>query len=351
MSRPELHESSYPTRREFVALGIGAFVVASLPAALRRRSRMVRRTVPVMGTVAEIGVVHRDPRYAQAAIDAAIAELRYVDRTMTRFDPRSEVGRVNQHALRQPQEVSAATALVLGDALRWAQASDGAFDPCLGKALVLWNFGERKTPPAAMDAERFARRGLYRALELKQRGNQAVVRLHDEDAAVDLGGIGKGYAVDRAVEALRGYGVSNALVNAGGDLYALGRSENGDPWKVGIRDPNTPDRILETVEVSDAAIATSGDYMQYFKHAGRRYHHLLDPRTGEPLRTPASSLTVLAGSCMQADAAATALFGIEPRRAGQLLGELSPQARIVLRVSGRTIASESGYRSRHRLNL
>ena len=331
MSASEHPERRYPNRREFIALGVGALVVASLPAGLRRRRRLVRRSVPVMGTIADIAVVHRDPRNAQAAIDAAIAELRFVDRTMSRFSSSSDVGRANLEAAVRPVTVTSETARVLEQALRWAEGSDGTFDPCLGRVLALWDVGGRRVPPPADQVARFAGRGLYQFLELGTRAGEPVVLFRDADVAIDLGGIAKGYGVDRAVEALRSYGIYNGLVNCGGDLYALGRSEDGDPWSVGIRDPENPDRLIETIEASDCAVATSGDYLQYFQYGGGRYHHMLDPVTGEPKRSRMRSLTVMAESCIAADAAGTALFGTPASEAAQLLGVCAPGARVVHR--------------------
>jgi thiamine biosynthesis lipoprotein len=305
----------HPTRREAVALGVGAFVVAAVPFARRRRAGLIRRTIPVMGTIAEVGVVHRDPQYAHAAIDAAFEELRLVDRLMTRFTPTSEIGRANAGAWREGVAVSEPTAAVLYESLRWAEASDGAFDPCLGRAVELWDVGHRTVPPAPHSVQRLAGRGLYRALDLDRR----VVRFTDPDVAVDLGGIGKGYAVDRAVATLRAWGIGQGLVNAGGDLYALGTSEDGDPWKVGIRSPSDADRLAGEIAVSDAAVATSGDYLQRFSYHGRSYHHLLDPATGGPRVTGEHSVTIKAASCMAADAGATAVFGMDEPRARALL--------------------------------
>jgi thiamine biosynthesis lipoprotein len=319
---------SFPSRREFVALGIGAFVVATLPASVRRRRALVRRTVPVMGTVAEFAVRHRDEQYAQAAIDAAIEELRYVDRTMTWFDDDSDVGRANLTAAKSPVAVSKHTAAVLEESLLWAEASGGAFDPCLGKAVALWDVGHRQVPPAAAQVKKLAGRGLYQALEVGTWRGEPVVVFRDPDVALDLGGIAKGYGVDLAAEALRLYGILNALVNVGGDLYALGHSEDGDPWKIGIRDPDDPDGIVDTVEATDCAVATSGDYLQYFQHGGRRYHHMLDPQTGEPKRSQVRSVTVMAERCMAADAAGTAAFGMSAAEAERLLERRAPGARI-----------------------
>jgi thiamine biosynthesis lipoprotein len=329
MNEIERPERSFPSRREFVALGLGAFVVATLPAAARRRRALVRRTVPVMGTFAEFAVLHRDERYAQAAIDAAIEELRYVDRTMTWFRDDSDVGRANLEAASGPVTVSAQTALVLGESLLWAEASGGTFDPCLGKAVALWDVGHRQAPPAAGQVKKLAGRDLYQALEVGTWRGEPVVIFRDPDVALDLGGIAKGYGVDLATEALRSYGILNGLVNVGGDLCALGHSEDGDPWKIGIRDPDDPQGIVDTVEATDCAVATSGDYLQYFQYGGRRYHHMLDPQTGEPKRSQIRSVTVMADRCIAADAAGTAVFGMPAGDANRLLERRSPGARIV----------------------
>jgi thiamine biosynthesis lipoprotein len=309
----------HPTRREVVAFGIGAFVVAAVPLARRSRARLVRRTIPVMGTIAEVAVVHRDAAYAHAAIDAAFEELRLVDRLMTRFTPTSEIGCANAGAWRDGVAVSEPTAAVLYESLRWAEASDGAFDPCLGRAVELWDVGHRTVPPAESSVRTLAGRHLYRALDL----DGTMVRFTDPDVAVDLGGIGKGYAVDRAVATLRAWGIDRGLVNAGGDLYALGTSEDGDPWKVGIRSPSNPTRLAGEIDVSDAAIATSGDYLQRFAYDGKSYHHLLDPATGGPRVTGEHSVTIKAASCMAADAGATAVFGMDEPRARALLGRVA----------------------------
>lgn len=320
-----------PDRRQFLSLGIGALVVAAVPLARARRRALVRRTMPVMGTIADLAVVHRDPRLAHAALDAAVAQLRLVEATMTRFRDDSEVGRANREAAIGPVAISAPTTAVVRAALRWADATDGAFDPCLGRAVALWDVSHRATPPAAGEVRQYAGRRLYRELELARRGARDVVVFHDAALALDLGGIAKGYGVDRAVESLRARGIQNGLVNVGGDLYALGASEDGDAWKVGIRDPENPDDIVASVEASDCAVATSGDYIQYFQHGGRRYHHMLDPWTGEPRLTTARTVTVTAPSCMRADAAGTAVFGMPSGHAWRVLGSTDPALRIVHR--------------------
>ena len=308
-----------PDRRDFLILGMGALAVATLPRALRRKQALVRRQIPVMGTVAEVAIRHGDEAWSQKAVDAAFAELRRVDAGMSRFRAGSDVGRLNA-AGGAPVTVGEDTAEVLAAALLWAEASDGRFDPCMGRVAELWDFGSRTAPPADGDLAGVSGSGMARYLEVERTASAPRARLHHPDAAVDLGGIAKGYGVDLAARALRDRGIFHALVNVGGDLVAMGVDENEEPWTIGVRSPESPDQIAHTLLVSEQAVATSGDYLQYFQHEGRRYHHLLDPDTGEPRRTEVRSLTVAAPTCMAADAGATAAFGAERAQVLRVLG-------------------------------
>jgi thiamine biosynthesis lipoprotein len=303
-------------------------VVATIPFA-RRRARLVRRTVPAMGTLAELAVLHREPRYAQAALDAAAAALLRVERLMSRFSPTSDVGRVNRLAAREGVPVSRETAVVLEAGLDWAVRTDGAFDPCVGSVVELWDVTRRREPPAPAAVARLAGRAFFRQVDLASFRHGTAVRLSDPDARIDLGGIAVGYGVDRAVATLRDWGIPRGLVNVGGDIYALGASEDGDPWRIGIRAPDDPARLIREVALRDAAITTSGDYAQFFEHRGRRYHHLMDPTTAAPTVPRFHSITVQADDCMTADAGATAAFVASAHRMEQVLRAHPGGARLV----------------------
>lgn len=319
------------SRRTFVGLGAGTLLLALTPGLLwRRRRRVHRRTLPVMGTLAEVIVVEDDPDRARAAIEAAFGELRAVDRTMSRFDARSDVGRVNGGPVGRRIPVAGATAGVVQAGLRWAEISGGRFDPGLARAVALWDVGQREVPPPDDAFRRYAGRDLYRELTVEGGAGPepAIVRFHP-DVGVDLGGVAKGHAVDRAVGALRSHGIRHGMVNAGGDLFALGVSPEGDPWRVGVRDPADPTRLAGEIELTDRAVATSGDYEQYFEHGGLRYHHLLDPETGAPRRSAVRSVTVAADDGLTADAAATACFGMEEGEIRRLLARAASGAELV----------------------
>lgn len=319
----------HPTRREFLTIGSGVFVALSLPLGLRRRMPLVKRSFPLMGTIAEVQVAHRDERLAEAAIDAALATLQSVEQMMTRFRPDSDIGRANLGAGREAIEVAAETALVIETALHWSSVSDGRFDPAIGAASELWDVLHRHEPPPEERVDRLASRGFWRKVDVAQYRGAPAVRFQDRDLHLDLGGIAKGYGVDRAVAALRARGIAHAIVTVGGDLYALGESPDGGPWRVGIRSPHDHNALAGTLQVADRAVATSGDYERFFRWHGQVYHHLIDPATGAPRRTPMHSATVLGADCMNADAAATAVFGLPHDVALQVVRRVIRGAEVI----------------------
>ena len=318
-----------PSRREFLALAAGAFAVASVPAALRSRSKLHRRSLPVMGTTAELAVMHRDERYAQLAMTAALQALQRVESSMTRFDAASDIGRANAAAGHRRVHVSAETALVVERALQWASATEGGFDPAIARVVDLWDVKHRSTPPQPAAVQRLAGRRFYRHIDVDVTAAGASIYIGDPEAALDLGGIAAGYGVDRAVAVLREWGIRSAYVNVGGDIFALGSAADGEPWQVGVRSPDDASQLLATIPLEDGAIATTGDYEQGYDFGRRRYHHVMDPQLAEPRLTALHTVTVVAGSCIDADAASTAVFGMPRQAAEHVLSLRSPSSRIV----------------------
>ena len=315
-------------RREFVGFALGAFVVTAIPIARSRRAGVIRRTTPVMGTIAEFAVVHRDPVVAHAAIDAAMAELLRVERTMTRFTKTSDIGRANEHAARGVVPVSQSTALVVTEALRWARVVDGRYDPAVGSVVELWDVTHRHEPPPDDRVSELAGRRFHNAVEVDTHRGIPIVRFHEQGARLDLGSIAKGYGVDLAVTALRRHGIEKAIVVAGGDLYALGTGPDNEPWHVGIQSPWDERKMAGFLRVSDKAVATSGTYQQFFRYRGRRYHHIMDPVTARPRETAMESLTIIADSVMHADVSATALYGLSASEITAKLAAEIPGAQL-----------------------
>ena len=327
---PEPTRHNYlTTRRDFLVLGTGIFVALSVPLSMRRRLAMSRRSVPLMGTIAEVQVAHADERFAQHAIDRAIAELMRVERLMTRFRTDSDIGRANLGAGQEAVAISPETAKVIEAALRWASVSEGRFDPAIGSASELWDVLNRHEPPPQGRVLRLASRGLWRKVDVGQFRGAPAVRYEDADVRLDLGAIAKGYGIDRAVATLRDLGVAHAIVTVGGDLFTVGEAPGGGPWQVGIRSPHDRNALAATLEVSERAVATSGDYERFFRWHGHTYHHLIDPETGAPRITPMHSATVLGADCMNTDAAATAGFGLPRDRAEAIVRRIIDRAEVI----------------------
>lgn len=321
--------SQHVSRRDFLGFSVGAFVVASVPFARRQPVGVIRRSVPVMGTIAQFAAVHRDPAYAHAAIDAAIAELQWVERTMTRFTDTSDIGRANVLAARDAVLIDADTARVVAEGLRWAGALNGRYDPAAGAIVKLWDVKNRHEPPPPERIAELRARHFHSSVEVGVFRGAPALRYHGSGAQLDLGSVAKGFGVDRAAEALRRRGIDNAIVVAGGDIFALGSAPDGEPWRIGIQSPDDERAIADMLLLENQAVATSGTYRQFFRHRGHRYHHIMDPATAAPFETPMRSLTIVADCVMQADAATTALFGMSEPDIRRELGRNLPGARLV----------------------
>jgi len=268
-----------------------------------------------MGTVASVR--------AGAAETRPVAEFEAVMRStfaadearLSIYRPESEISRLNQ-AGTNPVAISAETRAILAQALRVAELSGGAFDPTIGPLVRAWGFSGGRVPTAPPDAETLAAardRVGYRFLHLeKDRASARIPGLF-----VDLGGIAKGYAVDGAWEQIAGRGGQHVLINLGGNMRVLGEAAPGRPWRVGVRDPFDGERIVGVMKLAPGqALATSGNYERFVTLAGRRYAHIIDPRTGRPVEGMAG-VTVRAPTATAADAWSTILFilGVEDGRA------------------------------------
>ena len=259
----------------------------------------------IMGTLVEFTVTGADESVASAAIRAAANEMQRienaftiygeVDNSVKRFN-RSDVGETVQ----LPDEVST----LLAAALTIKRESNGAFDPVLGKLNQLWGFSLPEAPTSP-PSSRAIRQATPPPLCIEKR-DQGWVRLHD-NCQLDFGAIAKGYAIDRGIEILRSHDISNAIINAGGDIRLIG-SHGDRPWRIGIRHPRNKSDVIKTLELQgDVAVVTSGDYERFYIFEGKRYHHILDPKTGWPGNS-VQSATVIVSSAMLADAWSTALF-------------------------------------------
>ena len=264
-----------------------------------------------MGTYVTITVAAKESKEVLAAIDAGFAEVKRLEKVLSEWRPDSRISAVNRHAGKNPVRVGEEVFQVFKMALEVSKKSDGAFDVTFAALGGLWDY-KAKNPriPDKKEIEKRARLVDYRQLVLNAKNRS--VMLKKPGMRTGLGGIAKGYVVDRVSTVLKEKGHPDHLVIAGGDLYASGT--RGDrKWRIGIRDPKNRG-LYAAVEVQDEGVATSGNYEKFFYQDGVRYHHILDPKTGWPARGTAS-VTVIAKSAAEADAWATALFVLGPEKA------------------------------------
>lgn len=259
-------------------------------------------------TLTEIKVICRSRAQGRRAIDAAFARMKELEKKFNYFDPDSELAQINQKAFRQEVPLSAEMNALLTLALAGSEISGGAFDITVTPISRLYGFGaDKKQAPDRRDIQNQLPGVGWQNVRLDSQ--KQTVRLLQPRAQLDLGGIAKGYTVDEAVKVLRQYGIRHALVNAGGNIYALGQN-HGQPWRIAIRNPRAVTENLRVFELRDEACATSGDYEQFFTEDGQRYAHIFNPQTGRPanLENNLASVTVIADSAARADLLSTACF-------------------------------------------
>lgn len=302
--------TSRPTRIYFDFCGLVILIMA-LISCNSGTDRLYKESKIVMGTVVEITVAYRSEVQARAAIKEAMGEFQRIDDLMSSFKPDSLVSRVNQTGSVAKVPVGKEVYGVLREAIAISDASSGAFDPTIWPISQLWGFDQGgRIPIPEMLREKLRLVG-YRNVILDYSTHS--VGFYIEGMGLDLGGIAKGWAVDWAMEKLTARGIRNAIIDAGGDLRIIGTRPGKDFWRIGVQHPRDSGTLLMSFDLKDTAIVTSGDYERFFIAEGVRYHHILDPSTGQPARG-CQSVTVLAPTAAEADACATAAFVLGPSK-------------------------------------
>lgn len=297
------------------------------------------RDIFAMDTYINCQILSEDQTRAEKGLDRVEQAFLEVDGLTNRFDHKSDVSAVNENAGIAAVEVSQDVIKIVEAAMTWSDKTDGAFNILIGSAMNLWGFGsDRPTVPAEQDLAEALQLTDYHKIVLD--APKSTLFLPEKGMVLDLGGVAKGYATDKAVEALRELGIENALINAGGNVYAMGTRADGTPWKVGVQDPRNPQGTVAVLEVSDTALVSSGDYQRYFEVDGIRYHHILDPATGCPARASVGT-TVIMKSAAAADILSTALFVKGPQKG-------IPLAESFSQVDAAMILTEDGGMSKTR---
>lgn len=249
----------------------------------------------------------------RAAVEAAFQEVARIEALMSEWRPDSPLSAINEAAGGEPVQVPEELAALIKRAKHWGALSQGAFDITWKGMGHLWQFDDSFRVPEESSIRSALSRVDYRAIRIQ--GNR--VGLSRPGMAIGLGGIAKGYAVDQAAETLRGFGIQDFLLDGGGDLYVSG-SRSNQPWRIGIRDPRgSAEDLVAVLRGFQGAVVTSGDYERFKIVEGKRFHHIIDPRTGRPA-DDCRSVTVLAPKAEVADILATAIFVLGPTQGLEL---------------------------------
>ncbi|HUT94496.1 MAG TPA: FAD:protein FMN transferase [Thermoguttaceae bacterium] len=306
----------YPTCCALLLIGLAALAGACRRPVVEKSPPPVTFSGPTMGTWFTVKVVdppkHVEPETLEREILDTLARL---EALMSTYDPGSELSRLNRFEGPDWFDVSPQTAAVVDEALRIGELTGGAFDVTVAPLVSLWNFGpvKRTNDRVPTDAEIEALKARVGFRQVEVRRSPPGVRKEREDVSIDLSGIAKGFAVDHLAEHLEHRGIRDYMVDVGGEVKARGRNPRGKPWQIAVESPLVSTREIQRVIPLDGlAVATSGDYRNYFEQDGVRYCHILDPRSGRPITHKLASVSVLDPSCMRADALATALMVLGP---------------------------------------
>jgi thiamine biosynthesis lipoprotein len=309
----------------------------------RPAPQFVERSRQSMGTLLRVGAWTTAEARATVAIEHVFREFHRLEALLSNWKNDSDVTRLNGNAGIGPVKVSQDTIAVLRLAHDVSEMTRGKFDITFGALTDIWRFDhdQDNVVPEHDLIEARLKRIDYRAVEVDSTAGTAFI--NRPGMKVHLGGIGKGYAVDRAIALLRAQGFSDFLIQAGGDLYVAG-SDGGKPWRLGIADPRGDHEPFAMVQIADGTLSTSGDYERFFIKDGKRYHHILDPDFGEPAMQ-CRSVTLVTDTAVLADAIAKGVFILGPEE-GMTLIETLPGVEGVIVTSDNDVRISSGLKGR-----
>lgn len=314
-------------------IAVLALTLLALPAI--SHAEWYEREEAIMGTRIAVQLWSEDPALAERAMDAVIAEMHRTDELMSTYKPGSQLSQVNEHAYERPVQVDADIIDVVEKSLEYSRLSDGVFDVTYASVGYLFDYRKHVHPTDAQIAAALPAVD-YRQVVVDH--DARTIRFLKPGMRIDLGGIAKGWAVDRGIDILRELGIEHAMVNAGGDTRLLG-DRRGKPWIVGIRDPRNEGKVVTRIPLQDEALSTSGDYERYFEEDGVRYHHILEPGTG---RSPKAvrSVTVIGPTATHTDGLTKPVFILGVERGLEFIRKVKDAEAIIVDNEGRVFHSE-----------
>ncbi len=295
-----------------------------------------RITDGIMGTRITVELWADDKDKGEQAIDAVLDEMRHIDESMSTYKPTSEVSQVNARAADGPMHISKELFDLLVTAKEYSVITDGAFDITYASVGYLYDFRKHVRPSEAqIDKALPAVNFRHVLLDPKKQ----TVQFSQKGVRIDLGGIAKGYSVDRGIDVLKSRGFTRMYVSAGGDSRIVG-DRFGKPWMVGIRDPRKGEgEVITRIPLVDAAISTSGDYERFFEEDGVRYHHIIDPHTGHSA-SKVRSATIIGPYATRTDGLSKTAFVLGPEKAMEIYNRIDDIDAIIVKLDGSVIYSK-----------
>lgn len=296
------------------------------PIAITTLHKMVLR---LMGNRFEISVISDKADYANECIDAAVQEIQRIEKLFTTFSDDSDTNRINAAAGIRPVKVAREVVELVQRSLKISEITQGSFDITYGSVdKSLWNFDKNMTAfPDPITAKSSVRLINYRNVIIDEGAN--TVFLKEKGMRIGFGGIGKGYAAEKAKSVLQNMGITSGIVNAAGDLTAWGFQPNGEPWTIGIADPDSIHHPFSSLNITNMAIATSGNYVKFAVINGKKYSHTIDPKTGLPV-SGIKSVTIIAPNAELADALATPVMIMGIKAGLHLINQLPGISCIII---------------------
>lgn len=287
-----------------------------------------------MGTRMTVEVWTDTNEQGNQAIDAVLDEMRRLDEAMSTYKPSSEVSKVNAQAAQHPVKITKELFDLLTTAVEFSRITHGAFDITYASVGFMYDFRAHEKPTeqqikAALPAVNYK----HLVLDTKKQ----TIQFTQPGVRIDLGGIAKGYAVDRGIALLQARGITHALVTAGGDSRIIG-DRFGKPWIIGIKHPDDQTKFIAKIPLADTALSTSGDYERYFDENGTRYHHIIDPKTGRSA-SKVRSATVIAPTATQTDGLSKTAFVLGPDEAMKIYNDLKYVDAILVTPDGKVLYS------------
>ena len=282
-----------------------------------------------MGNRFELTVVGHDEKFAQISIDKAIAEIKRIENLLTTFSNDSQTDRINQAAGTHPVKVDKEVFDLIARSLRISSITQGAFDISYGSLdKRFWNFDQNMTSlPGKETGKKMVRLINYKNIILN--AVETTVYLKEKGMRIGFGGIGKGYAAERAKYILQNEGIESGVVNASGDLTAWGHQPNGKTWTIGIASPENISHPFSSINITDKAVATSGNYEKFVVINGKRYSHTIDPKTGFPV-SGIKSVTIICSNAEVADALATPVMVMGVKPGLEMINQLQDVACVII---------------------